>query len=993
MARRLAGVVLLGWASLTAIGQTLQPTVLYSFPCAPQGPCGNLLVASDGYIYGTTSGGGTNGGFGTLFQISTNGTVTTLVSFSSANANPYGGVVPDTKGGFYGMSANGGVGCGTLFEVDLVTNSLLGSPFTNINWTVGTIGEFNNSTGENPYGVLAMGFFTGSGSYYCGTTYNGGADGYGAVFKMTEGRFVNTLTTVASFNKANGANPYGGLAETAAEEVCGTTVNGGAYGYGTVFEVTSSGAISTLVSFNNTDGANPIGGLVYTGLWDENTLYGTTSTGGAYGYGTIFELTFGIYPTTFTKLASFNNTNGANPCGTMFLDGSGNLYGTTSQGGTNGGFGTVFEFTSGGVLTSLFSFSSTNGAYPQGSLVQGKDGNLYGTTSSGGPNNGCGTVFRITTNGVFTSLASFNNASGASPLAPLIQGVDGSLYGTTSVGGTNGGCGTIFQATTNGGFSSLASFSGTNGSNPYGGLVQASDGSLWGTTYGGGTNGGYGTIFQAATNGALTSLVSFNGSNGANPCAGLALGNDGNFYGTTYNGGSNGYGTIFQVTSNGVLTSLVSFNVTNGANPYAGLALGSDGNFYGTTYSGGTDGYGTVFKVTTNGILSSLVSFVTDNGNPYATLLQGTDGFFYGVTLDVFFEEPPLGDGLVDLGNVFKITTNGVLSTVLDIGANPRGAIVQGTDGKFYLTIPSGGNPYNAGEVVSISGGQGSVILSFNFVDGAIPFAGLIQASDGNFYGTTAAGGANGGGTVFKLSSYPAVMSQTTNQTTQCGANAAFTVSAAAMMTPFTYQWYLNSSALSNSPGISGATSSTLTLFNVSLSDSGGSYTVVVSNFIGSATSQPAVLTVIDTLPPVITLNGLASTNVALDSVFTDPGASACDTCAGAVPVTVSGVVNTGAAGTYTLNYVATDPSGNSSTNTRTVNVLAPSPVQFVASSTAGAFSFATVSGQSYTIEQCTNLTCGQWCFYTNFTGAGIPWQFIVPTNQSSSQFFQVREP
>ena len=170
-----------------------------------------------------------------------------------------------------------------------------------------------------------MGFFTGSGSYYCGTTYNGGADGYGAVFKMTEGRFVNTLTTVASFNKANGANPYGGLAETAAEEVCGTTVNGGAYGYGTVFEVTSSGAISTLVSFNNTDGANPIGGLVYTGLWDENTLYGTTSTGGAYGYGTIFELTFGIYPTTFTKLASFNNTNGANPCGTMFLDGSGNL--------------------------------------------------------------------------------------------------------------------------------------------------------------------------------------------------------------------------------------------------------------------------------------------------------------------------------------------------------------------------------------------------------------------------------------------------------------------------------------------------------------------------------------------------------------------------------------------------------------------------------------------------------------------------------------------
>ena len=480
--RGMVAGVLFGLASLTAPGQSLQPTVLYSFPEAPQGPCGNLAVGLDGNIYGTTSGGGTNGGFGTFFQINTNGTVTTLVSFSSANANPYGGVVVAGTNGFYGLSGNGGIGFGTLFQ--LTTNyevlHLMG-PTTN--WGVVTVSDFYNYTtgfsgydepmGANPYGVLAAGY-----KVVCGTTYAGGTNGgYGTIFEATidSDGSIGVSGTTASFNKTNGANPYGGLVtgKEGFEEipVYGTTVNGGTHGYGTVFEITSAGAISNLVSFNMTDGANPIGGLVHT----NSTIYGTTSNGGAYGYGTIFKVT----GTTLTTLASFNNTDGANPCGTMFLDRSGNLFGTTCQGGTNGGFGTVFELTSGGVLKSLFSFNSTNGAYPQGSLVQAGDGNLYGTTSSGGSNNGCGTVFRITTNGVFTSLALYNNASGASPLAPLMQGMDGSLYGTTSIGGTNGGGGTIFQATTNGGFTSLVLFSGTNGSNPYGGLVQTSDGSLW----------------------------------------------------------------------------------------------------------------------------------------------------------------------------------------------------------------------------------------------------------------------------------------------------------------------------------------------------------------------------------------------------------------------------------------------------------------------------------------------------------------------------------
>ena len=208
----------------------------------------------------------------------------------------------------------------------------------------------------------------------------------------------------------------------------------------------------------------------------------------------------------------------------------------------------------------------------------------------------------------------------------------------------------------------------------------------------------------------------------------------------TYGGGTNGgYGTVFQATTNGALSSLVSFNGSNGANPCAGLALGNDGNFYGTTVANSDKGTATLFKMTTNGVLSTVLEFIGD--------------WTY-------------------------------------FGRTPRGAIVQGTDGNFYITSSDGGvNFATGGTVLSVSGGKGTLLVAFNNADGAMPYAGLIQASDGNFYGTTAAGGANGGGTVFKLSSYPLVTSQTTNQTAQCGSNAAFSVSAVAMMTPFTYQW------------------------------------------------------------------------------------------------------------------------------------------------------------------------------------------------------------
>jgi uncharacterized repeat protein (TIGR03803 family) len=342
----------------------------------------------------------------------------------------------------------------------------------------------------------------------------------------------------------------------------------------------------------------------------------------------------------FTNLVSFNTSgsNGTSPYAGLIQGKDGNFYGTTSAGGPGGG-GTLFRMTPLGTLTNLVSFNTNNGAEPIAGLIQGLDGNFYGTTYIGGSNN-FGTVFRVTTNGMLTTLVTFAYTNGAWPIAGLIQGLDGNFYGTTSIGGTNLG-GTVFQVVTNGVFATLVSFniSGNAGNSPYSGLVQGSDGSLYGTTYQGGTNG-HGTIFKLTTNGTFTSLYSFTGTNdGGNPYAGLVPGPDGNFYGTTFFGGTNGYGTVFKYATNGTLTTMVSFGNTNGAYPQGGILQASDGNLYGTTSAGGAytnqsgQGYGTVFKLGTNGILTTLVSFDGTNGAaPEGGLIQSADGNFYGTT-------------------------------------------------------------------------------------------------------------------------------------------------------------------------------------------------------------------------------------------------------------------------------------------------------------------------------------------------------------------------
>ena len=314
------------------------------------------------------------------------------------------------------------------------------------------------------------------------------------------------------------------------------------------------------------------------------------------------------------------------------------------------GNGTIYRITSNGIFNAIFYFSYTNGSIPKGGLVVGNDGNLYGTTSSGGaPNSAddnCGTVFRATISGDFISLATFNGQNGYSPQGRLIQAADGLFYGTTYLGGDGYhqtsypytmGSGTIFSVTTNGVLNRLFSFSSTNGANPCGALLEVTNGLFYGTTSSGGL-GGAGTIFQITSSGDLTTLVNFNGANGSGPQAGLTRGKDGCFYGTTSGGGLYGDGTIFRLNTDGILTTLFSFSGQqyDGANPYDELLQGPDGYLYGTTLNGGAYNLGVVFQASPLGNATTLYSFhydfalPRDGGQPYGGLIKLSDGYIYG---------------------------------------------------------------------------------------------------------------------------------------------------------------------------------------------------------------------------------------------------------------------------------------------------------------------------------------------------------------------------
>lgn len=531
----------------------------------------------------------------------------------------------------------------------------------------------------------------------------------------------------------------------------------------------------TLANFNQTDGASPNGSLIVDA---EGDLFGTTQTGGASGDGTVFEIvnTPTGYASVPTTLASFNGSNGNSPSSELIMDAAGNLYGTTQTGGANGD-GTVFEIakTATGYAstpTTLVSFNGTDGSQVYAGLTFDAAGNLLGTTAVGGAN-GKGTLFEVAKTGsgyANTPTTIVNFSDGATPVAGLITDANGDLFGTTSSGGPFGaGFGTAFEVPkTASGYAApviLAAFNGDNGSSPDGGLVADANGDLFGTANGG--PGGNGVVYEIAKTAdgyadAPTILVSFNLTDGAGPVGSLIMDAAGNLFGVTSVGGQFGSGgEVFEIakTADGYASTpilLASFDYNNGANPGAGLVADAAGNLFGTTNQGGSNGDGTAFEITSSGFVPLTVS-IDGTAQQGQTLTASADG-----DVATYQWQELIGGNWLDIGGAnaasyvvqqgdigrqirVEITSNGSLAatsaataTVLDAAGNQyvydttANAVIG--NGVFqYVYGTAIGTTVNDGGEQNIYGGGTATGTTLN--------AGGVQVDWGTANNTTLDGG------------------------------------------------------------------------------------------------------------------------------------------------------------------------------------------------------------------------------------------------------------
>jgi uncharacterized repeat protein (TIGR03803 family) len=742
-----------------------------------------------------------------------------------------------------------------------------------------------------------------------GTTANGGTNNRGTVFRIRP--TGSGYAVIYSFQSTggDGQHPEAGLIQGNDGALYGTTQNGGAAGAGTVFRVNANGSGYGVVrSFSSGgDALRPFTPLVQG---SDGAFYGTTSQGGTYGDGAVFGLT------TNGSYAVFYNfgptvANGEAPGAGLIQGSDGAVYGTTVQGGDMG-FGTVFRMVLVPPPPQITTQPASVSAYPLAPVTFGVQANgfaplsyrwlfnsnlMAGATSSAvsvyAGASTAGGYFAIVTNiyGSVTSsvatltllaptqalqsvvLRSFGATAGDGqwPMAGLMQASNGLLFGTTYAGGAYGD-GTVFMVGTNGSnYAIRAQFSGFNGDagRPEAAVMQGSDGALYGTTADGGAFG-YGTVFRIQDPigaGAPVLIHSFGGSergDGAEPYAGLVQASDGLVYGTTVSDGASGYGTVFRLSTNGGSYSLRnSFSATagGGIHPYGGVVQGFDGALYGSTYSGGTFGCGTVFRLASSGAAQWLHSFTNSAGDgafPYTGLAQSSDGTLYGTTES---------GGAAGAGTVFGIAADGSgygvrvsFSGTNGSGANPDGGVVAGNDGAVYGTTYSGG-AVGYGTVFRVKNPAGAPVLeyihSFSNTngDGAYPAAGLLQAADGSFFGTISSGGSVGEGTIYEFAYDPRIAVPPTNRVVTAGSTVSLSVSVAGTG-PFAYQWLFNSNP------VAGATNSTLALTNVTTSQA-GVYAVIVFGTAGTVTSQPASLGVVGA-PVFTSVSRLADGNVRL---------------------------------------------------------------------------------------------------------------------------------
>ncbi|HTS34864.1 MAG TPA: choice-of-anchor tandem repeat GloVer-containing protein [Candidatus Solibacter sp.] len=510
---------------------------------------------------------------------------------------------------------------------------------------------------------------------------------------------AQTFTLLHGFDSTDGNQPYAGLVLATDGNLYGTTIYGGATNHGTIFRITRGGILTTLYSFCSQtdcpDGEVPFAGLIQA---NDGSLYGTTLMGGASGNGTVFKITLKGALTTLHSFCSESGcTDGGNPYAGLVQATDGNLYGTTESHGINSA-GTVFKITPSGTLTTLYSFCSqvdcADGENPSAGLVQAANGRFYGTTVYGGDNTNtcgveCGTIFEITPGGRFTRLYSFCSQSdcvdGAHPRAALVQATDGSFYGTTADGGTNG-YGTVFKINAAGKLTTLYSFcqqSGcTDGQTPYGALVQATDGNFYGTTLLGGSIAN-GTVFRINRAGTLTTIHSLDGADGTEPWAGLIQATNGSFYGTTIYGGATGFGTIFAMSVG--LHAFVETQTTSGNVGAAVKILGTD--LIGST-SVSFNGTAAVFNVVSGALIRTTVPAAATTGPVTVTTPTGTltSNRPFRVTPRVIGFDPPSGS----VGSSVKITGTGLTQTTHVSFGGAAASFSVDSDTQVTATVPAG---------------------------------------------------------------------------------------------------------------------------------------------------------------------------------------------------------------------------------------------------------------------------------------------------------------
>jgi uncharacterized repeat protein (TIGR03803 family) len=655
-------------------------SVIYKFKGGSDGddPWAGLTLDSTGNLYGTTVLGGTGQstfnclyGCGTVFRLApgSHGTWTESILYNftgSDGINPQGELIFDSAGSLYGTTRYGGSsGSGAVYKLTPASNS----------WTQSVLYSFTGRTdGADPLSSL---IFDKAGNLY-GTAALGGscAGGCGVVFELVSngnGSFTENVIHTFVGGAGDGDAPTAGLVFDQAGNLYGTTGGGGKSNgpVGVVFELSpSSGGqwTETIVHVfaGSIDGAHPSSGGALV-IDKANNLYGTTIEGGIANTnttlqaGTAFELTPGASGQwTKSTIYSFPSTDGMNPNGKLIQDASGNFYGSTFYGGTYG-LGQVFKLapnSSGGwTRTVIYNFKATTDGYGPNALVFDNAGNLYGTAGSNvGATTGNGEIFELKPNGstwtestIYTF--STNTADGQAPVGLVID-ASGNLYGETQLGGTSLFGGTVYKLTNNGSGvwtkSILYNFSGFNG--PEGGLVIDAAGNLYGTTYGGGTNG-WGVVFELSNSGGIwTEKVLYEflgGSDGAAPFGGVIFDPAGNLYGTTAEGGSAKLGTVFKLTpSAGSWTESVLHSFTGGSDgagvfpTMPGLVIDAAGNLYGTTPKGGdiTCNCGIVFELSpgsggqwTETVLHNFTSFPGD-GTGGLPLIVDASGVLYGTS-------------------------------------------------------------------------------------------------------------------------------------------------------------------------------------------------------------------------------------------------------------------------------------------------------------------------------------------------------------------------